>query len=138
MSLEAYRKRVEKLARERDGEPIFNGSLDHAAIIVETMFAHARDSISILSGKMNARVYGREEVLEQARLFLVDPTHKARILLDDSDPSSLKEHPFFKEFGDNENLEVKFVREDFRAEYDFHFLVMDGEDRKSTRLNSSH
>lgn len=124
--MEAYRDRVEKLARQRKGEPIYNGSYDHAAIIVENMFAHARDRMSILSGGLNARVYGPKEVIEQAKLFLADPRHKLQILVED--PKVLTtEHPFLEKFWDNENVEVRVVPSGLKSLYDFHFLVMDGD-----------
>lgn len=124
--MEAYRERVEKLARKRNGEPIYNGSYDHAAIIVENMFAQARNSVCILSGRLNARVYGPTEVVEQAGLFLADPKHTARILVEDGSALSL-EHPFLSRFWDNENVQIRAVSEKDRALYDFHFLVMDSD-----------
>lgn len=125
MSLDGYRERVQKLARQRIGEPIFNGSLEHAAIIVENMFAHASSQICILSGKMNARVYGPDEVLEQARLFLAEASHSVRILLEDANPDDAKDHPFLEEFADYKNVEVRSVPDEFQELYECHLLVMD-------------
>ena len=125
MALEDYRERVESLARERDGRPVFNGSLDHAEIIVETMFSHARNHVSILTGKLNARVYGTDEVREQARLFLADADHSVHVLMEDSDPADIKDHPFIEEFSKYTNVTFKVVPKDVQDIYDFHFLVMD-------------
>ena len=127
MALEDYRARVEALACARNGDPVFNGSLDHAEVIVEKMFSHARKDVSILTGKLNARVYGTNEVLEQARLFLADSDHRVCVLMEDNAPANLKDHPFIEEFRDYENVEFKYVPESVRGLYDFHFLVMDSD-----------
>lgn len=120
-----YRRRVERLAQERSGEPIANGSVDHAAIIIENMFKSAKQQVSILSGNLNARAYGRDEVLEEATLFLAHGAHKARILLEDVDETMLKDHPFIERLGHNENVEIRRVPATVRNSYNYHFLVMD-------------
>lgn len=125
MSFKDYRKRVEQLAKERTGEPISNGSLDHASVIIEQMFRSAKDHVWILSGNLNARAYGRDDVLEQARLFLAHGKHHARILVEEVDDTMLTEHPFIVEFYDNENVEFRTVSPSMLDQYEYHFLVMD-------------
>jgi hypothetical protein len=124
-NLVEYKKRVEQLARLRNGEPISNGSHDHAAIIIEQMFKSAEKQVSILSGNLNARVYGRTDVVEQAKLFLTESERRVRILLESHDPLILKDHPLFERLRNNENLSVKVVPEELREKYEYHFLVMD-------------
>lgn len=138
MSLDKYRDRVEELARRRKGEPIFNGSLEHAAIIVETMFANSSHSVQILSGKLNARVYGRDDVVEQAKLFLADANHTVRILLEENRKEDLSDHPFFDEFAEYQNLEVRVVPADWQNTYDFHFLVMDSDSYRFEHDKTKH
>ena len=123
--MESYRDRVEKLARDRDGKPIYNGSLDHAEIIVENMFAHAKSDVCILTGHLNARVYGPAPVMEQARLFLSNPQHTVKLLIEEPEKIEWKEHPFLHEFSDNENVEIRKIPKNLQDSYDFHFLVMD-------------
>ena len=127
MALESYRNRVETLASDRSGDPVFNGSMDHAEIIVENMFAHAEKHVNILTGKLNARVYGTEEVKEEARLFLADAENKVQILMEEVDMADLKDHPFFDEFHNYDNVVVREVPKELSSLYDFHFLVMDGD-----------
>lgn len=134
---DSYRELVQKLARERTGEPVFNTSLDHAGVLIEAMFQHARGSVNILTGKLNARVYGREEVVQQARLFLADPGHEVRILIEDASEEALREHPFFEAFSDNSNLHVKLVNRDLAPGYKFHFTVMDGDSYRFERDKES-
>ena len=136
MSLDSYRARVELLARNRAGDPIYNGSTEHAVIVVEAMFAHARKRMRILSGKLNARVYSPDEVIGQARLFLADPSHQVQILLEDD--SALKDNPFYEEFSDQENVKFKKVPEDFQVLYDFHVLVMDDDSYRFESDKTEH
>ena len=138
MSLEEYRKRVARLARLRDGKPIFNGTLEHAAVVIENIFAHATDRVFILSGKMNPRAYGQDEVLTETKLFLADGSHRVKILLESADERDLKEHPFFEQFGDYENVEVRTVPQDMQEHYDFHFIVMDGDSYRFEEDKTKH
>lgn len=126
MNIDDYKERVQKLAKLRDGEPIYNGSLDHAAVIIENMFAHAKQSVLILTGALNARVYGPNEVLEQAGLFLADPRHYARILVEE--PEALgPDHPFIQKFAENKNVHFRYLEKEHAKLFDFHFVVMDGD-----------
>ncbi len=125
MSLEGYRERVRRLARARDGEPIYNGSLDHAAIIVEEMFSHATRDVSILTGELNARVYGPDEVVEAARLFLADSETRVRVMLEEKNNEAAGRHPFRHAFADHPHVEFRYVPPQIQETYKFHFMVMD-------------
>ncbi len=125
MNFVEYRKRVEILASERTGETIANGSFDHAAIIIQQMFKSAEHQVSILTGNLNARVYGRAEVVEEAKLFLAQGDHSARFLLESEDSLLFRDHPLFERLRHNENLEARIVPEEMRNQYKYHFLVMD-------------
>jgi hypothetical protein len=133
----SYRALVQKLTRERTGEPVFNTSLEHAAVLIEAMFHHGRSSVDILTGKFNPRVYGREDVVEQARLFLAEPERKVRVLMEDSSEEAIKEHPFFAAFSDNSNLQVRLASPQFASVYKFHFTVMDGDSYRFERDKES-
>ncbi|MFP4003299.1 MAG: hypothetical protein ACLFV8_05945, partial [Alphaproteobacteria bacterium] len=58
--LHSYRDRIDRAIRARTGDPIFNGTSEHASIIMERMFYHASKSIDILAGRFNVRIYGQE------------------------------------------------------------------------------
>lgn len=125
--IEKYREQVKIAAEARNGEPVYNGSLEHAAVLAEAMFAHAQKEVCILSGELNARVYGREKVVEQANLFLADPEHKARILVEDQTSLDWINHPLLKALEDNDNVEVREVPHFLKDRYKFHLIVMDGD-----------
>lgn len=138
MSLDSYRERVEELARRRDGTPIYNGSIEHAAIVIEKLFAHASDRMLILSGKLNARVYGHGKVMREARLFLAEAGHLVRILLEEDDEKDLKDHPFFEEFANYDNVKVRTVPSEWQERYGFHLIVMDGDSYRFERDKRYH
>ena len=128
LRLETFRERVERAASARNGEPIYNGSLEHAAVIVEMMFGNAHKNVDILTGRLNARIYARDRVVEQARLFLVDHSHKVRILIEeDVGDDELMNHPFLAGRTGARNVEVHRLDAGMRDGVPFHLLVMDGD-----------
>jgi hypothetical protein len=124
MSPTEYREKVDRLIRSRTGEPILNGSIDHAAILVERMFAHANIRMWILSEGLNARVYGRNTNIEQAKLFLSNPQHEVRVLIETSS-EELRDNPFTKAFGRYENVHIRRVPSEYQADYEYHFALVD-------------
>lgn len=127
MNLEHYRKQIKSAAKARVGTLVYNGSIEHASILAETMFEFANDHVWILSEKLNARVYGGEAVLEQAKVFLADPRHTVRILLEDGSAENRRDHPFFDSFENHPNVEVRAVPEAIAELYKFNLLSMDGD-----------
>ena len=129
MSLDAYRERVFSTASQRDGEAtyIYNGSMDHAAIVIEAMFTQAQKNFVILTGNLNARVYGREEVVKQAKLFLSGSVKNVlRVVLEEDIPENRKQHPFFQALAEYDNFLVRYAPPKIQEKYDFHFSEMDG------------
>jgi hypothetical protein len=127
MSISDFKKKVQAAAKARNGEPLYNSSLEHAAILTEAMFQYANDEVCILSGELNARVYGRGEVVEQAKLFLADPDHSLRVLVESSSEADREDHPFYEEFLDHDNAKFRQVPPKLREKYIFHLMVMDGD-----------
>lgn len=127
MTLEEYRQFVRSQAREQDGQAIYNESIEHASIVVENLFKNAEKKIDVLSGSFNARVYGRDEVVKEAELFLASSLeNKLRIILESDSEESRSLHPFFRACSHFPNLEVRIAPESVQNQYDFHFVVMDG------------
>ncbi len=125
-TMDEYSLLVRTLALRRDGHPLYNESIDHASIVVENLFRSARKSIDVLSGDMNPRVFGRNEVIEEANLFLIsNPEHKIRVILEKDLPNARKIHPFFKKFGNLPNVELHIAPAELQARYNFHFIVVD-------------
>lgn len=126
MNLDEYKHYIRSLAVRKDGQPVLNASVDHASVIVERLFATAEDKIDILSGFFNARVYGREPVISEAKLFLASsPNHKMRIILESGSSQDRAVNPFFAECAQFPNLELRKAPPDLQTRYAFHFIVAD-------------
>lgn len=69
MEIEGYREHIRRIIKSGKNEPIFNGSLDHARILMEEMFQVAESSLKILTNSLDIGVYGNNAA-EQARYFL--------------------------------------------------------------------
>lgn len=122
-----YLDRVDAAAHRRDGQPFFNESLGHAAVIVERVVADAYRSVSILSRNLEPRVYGRNRTLDTTARFLDEDPRGMRILLEDADPKSHAENPFLNKFKNHPKVGFRHVPQDLQKKYEFHFLVADGE-----------
>ena len=120
-----YREEIKEAITTMDGRPVYNRSLEHAAIIVEEMFALAENEIKLFTGRLNADVYGVPPVIDRAKEFLTESDHKVRILIEEQvDEGELRRHPFIWGMSRFDNLEVRCLR---LEEYDpdFHMMLVD-------------
>lgn len=125
-TMDEYSQLVRALALKRDGQPLYNASIDHASVVIENLFKSARRKIDILSGDLNPRVYGRNEVVQEAMLFLIsNPEHRIRVLLEKDLAEARKLHPFFKMFSEFANVELRIAPSELQEMYTFHFVVVD-------------
>ena len=122
-----YRERVRRAAQERGGDPIYNGSVEHASILAEQLFKSAVVSVDLLTGSLDARVYGRPEVLQEAEAFLSKPNRKVRILLEEPECIDVEEHPFFKSFRSRTDVEFRVLPKAISEATHYHFMVMDSD-----------
>lgn len=126
MNLTEYGEFVRSLALKRAGEPTYNASVEHAAIVVKNLFSQARKSVDILSGFCNARVYGRMAVGEEARLFLaLSAGNRLRVILEQDSPEDREINPFFKACSEFPNVELRIASQNVQDLYGFHFVLMD-------------
>lgn len=123
MELEEYRERIQALARERNGVPIYNGSPDHAAIIVEHLFLLAHHQVRILSGDLNSRVYGTTGVVQRAREFLSHSNRELRILLERETYSPA--HPLIAELNADRNVKIALVPPHIQGALKYHLATAD-------------
>jgi len=108
-----------------DGRPVYNRSLEHAAVIIEEMFALAKNEVKLFTGELNASAYGLPPVLSRAEKFLADRNGKVRILIEKQvADEDLRKNPFIQRMSGSANLEVRRLRTD---EYDpeFHMMLAD-------------
>lgn len=126
--MDDYREEVERFATERTGAPFYNSSIDHAAVIIEKIFRHASKEVCIVSSHLNARVFGRDEVVEEAQAFLGNGTHRIRVIIED-EPDTLSEgHAMIREFGKHPgSVAIKRMSPKVREMVKYHFTVADGD-----------
>jgi hypothetical protein len=125
MELDAYREKIKQLARERNGDPIYNGSPDHAAIIVEYLFLSAESEVRILSGDLNARVYGAPGVVQRAREFLSHSNRRLRILLERETYSPT--HPLIGELTPERNVQIAVIPDSIQTALEYHLATADND-----------
>ncbi len=136
MDLEVYCDHIKRLAIERRGVAVYNGSADHATIIVENMFSAARKCVRILSGDLNAKVYGTEAVVQRARQFLGHSDHRLTILLEHLTISA--SHPLIEEIGDDANVEILHIPKDLSDRISFHLMTADDDCYRFENEKNSH
>lgn len=125
MKMFDYRKKVRDAAVRRDGHPLYNGSIDHASVLTEALFEFSNNEVCILTGGLDAHVYGNNEVIEKARAFLSVPNRKVRILVETPSSIDVIDHPFIREFNDSDDVEIRKISEVYDISQ--HFTVMDGD-----------
>lgn len=136
MDLDLYRDHITRLAAERTGQAVYNGSADHATIIVENMFAAAQDNVRILSGDLNAKIYGTEPVVQRAKQFLGHSSHRLQILVEDVTFSA--SHPLIAAIGDDPNVEIRHIPAALSSRISFHFMTADKDCYRFEGEKNSH
>ena len=128
MHLTEYRHHVHALAIRRDGQPVANSTAERASIAIERLFLSAERTIDILTGTLNPRVYGRDPVIKEARLFLLtSPESRIRIILEEDSSDIRMRHPLLVALREFENVAVRFADESVQSRYGFHFIVTDND-----------
>lgn len=136
MDLKQYREHVKKLAAQRVGEPVYNGSADHATVIVENMFAAARNHIRVLTGDLDAKVYGTLRVVERARQFVAHDGHRLEILVESASFNST--HPLIEAVANESNVSIREIPADLSARIGFHFMTADDDCFRFEREKNTH
>jgi hypothetical protein len=92
-----YRKIASKYAENSTNQRIPNGKKDHAAILIELLFDHAKRDVRIFSGDLCTEVFGCHEVQNATERFLNNPGASLKILIQkEHDESWLENHSYGK------------------------------------------
>jgi hypothetical protein len=118
-----YRHKVKLIADLRNGRAVFNGSTDHASVIVENLFRVANHQVRILSGDLDARVYGNANVVQRAQEFLGHSDHKLDVLVEEATFSA--SHPFVRAISGNDNVSIKLIDQGVSSGIPYHFMTAD-------------
>ena len=68
--LQIYRERVDTAAKLPLEDTIFNGSAEHAQIVVAALMRNAKHTAHAVAGGLNNRVWGHPDTIEAVRGFL--------------------------------------------------------------------
>lgn len=136
VDLTAYKERVWQLAEKRDGEAIYNGSPEHAAVIVERLFATAEHHVRLLTGDLEAKVYAETEVIQSATRFLAHGDHKLDVLVEDDSFSRF--HPFWVAVGACENAQFYHAPQELSELIPYHFMTADDKSFRFERDKNTH
>jgi hypothetical protein len=79
-SLTAFRNQVRSESIERRGRAIPSGTAEQASIIIEIFFAIAQSDVRVLTGDLDARVYGKDGVIVEAKKFLANRERSLSII----------------------------------------------------------
>lgn len=136
VELKDYRQRVKLIADLRDGGSIFNGSAEHASVIVENLFRIARHHVRILSGDLDARVYGNPNVVQRVEEFLSYSDHRIDVLVEDA--TFNKSHPFVRATTSNPNVSIHQIDSHLSEGLPYHFMTADEDCYRFEEVKGSH
>ena len=122
--LDAYRRMVADIAAAGDGRVIMNRTAEHAAVVIENVFRHAKGSVEILTGHLYDGIYGVPQVLDAVDKFLSpDPSRRVCVVAEKPiDPN----HPFFAAIKKHRpDFNVKLITSELEKATPFHFCVAD-------------
>ena len=113
-----YEEVVIEAIRVKDGKPVFNGSIEHAAILLSRMFKVAQNNIRILSRSLNPKVYSKDIALEM-QTFL-NRGGQIRIIIEDD--TKFKDHPIAHL---TEDCEIRKLHQEIANKIPYHMTVID-------------
>jgi hypothetical protein len=121
--LSAYREGVESLLKLRSSARISNSIPAHAAILFEKFFEHAKDHVRIFCECLDAKVFGDQFVVEQAKWALANRNVRISVITQkEPEPSD------FLDLLQNAPSNVTFVQAAGHAkDLPMNFAVMDDE-----------
>lgn len=134
--MRSYKERVWALAARRDGEAVYNGSPEHAAIIVERLFASANGHVRLLTGDLEAKVYADPLVVQAAQRFLSHADRRLDVLVEDDNFS--RSHLLWNSIGPAENAHFYKVPAELSERIPYHFMTADSDCFRFERDKNSH
>lgn len=126
-----FRQQVRKVFAGQFTDPIFNGSVDHASIVIEEGFNAARSHVRILAHRLDTASYGRRPIIDAARRFLGREGTHLSILIEDVGPSGcLPDNPFLSEMlalcvEEGADVAVRSMPRSVVEAYDYNFMLVD-------------
>jgi hypothetical protein len=139
-ALLSYAEIVNKCADNEENMEIPNTDVSHAAYLIETLFARAKEEVCVFSGELYDGVFGTQAVQKQAIEFLKKSNSKLKIAYQyDRTKEAILEGAFLKKVLSDKGalkgrVEIWNARKVFQND-GFHFTVTD---RKYFRFETEH
>ncbi len=118
-----YKESLKRKIELRSSELVPNGTVEHAAVLISTLFSYAKDKIEIFTGKLNPLVYTNGQIMDSAEEVLKNKKVKMEILIQEKD-DSLQENSFLNFCQKNKNCKIKEASAEDRRRIN-HFVVVD-------------
>lgn len=125
-SSEEYRASVERSLTGVDEGLVFNGTIDHARVVVEEAFKAAKAHVRILSNHLDSECYDAEPVVAAATAFVARADTKLDILVEA--PSDMAPQPAFLravQAAGGTRVRFRIVPKEYLSTYTFNFLTVD-------------
>jgi hypothetical protein len=124
--LSDFRELLKRESQRKTGRVISSSTPEQAAVVLEVFFATATSAVRIVTGGLNARVYGHENVIVEAKKFLADRSRSLQILFLNPMPPKLPYiHPLIGALLQNDNLVVMQADDEVNKVMRLHFSVVD-------------
>jgi hypothetical protein len=121
-----YRASVARALTGADEALVFNGTIDHARVVIEEAFKAAKSHVRILTNKLDPTCYGSRDVIDAALAFLRAPGARLDILVEDETAPVLTQDFLMAvtEAG-GARVRANVVPAMYVEDYDFNFLTVD-------------
>lgn len=125
---DGYRALVEKAARESNGrEVVLNRDVEHACVIVETLFRKATSLVEIITTRLVDATYGTPRTIDAAIAFLrFNDQARIEILVEGVIPDNNALLCALKKEGLLNRVTCTTVPKDLQTTYQDHIIVCDG------------
>jgi len=107
-------------------EAVFNGSTEHASLVIEQAFNCARQHVRVLSSTLNLACYGTPATIAAAQQFLAQPGTRLEILIESDRLVAGAAHPLLTALRPYKSqIDVRMVPTDMVDQYEYNFLTVD-------------
>jgi hypothetical protein len=138
-NLDRFQAVLRRESRLKTGEPIPSSTPAQASLVLETFFASANSAIRVVTGRLNARVYGRDHVIIEAKKFLADRSRSLEIIfLSEMRPRIVDVHPLLSSLKHNDNIHLFQAPPGSENNLSFHFAIMDDDSYRFKKDAGSH
>ena len=122
--MKEYREFVSEKAFKKSTELIPCGGIEHAEVLVSSLFKGAKKIVQVFTGSLNELIYATDTVLASAKLFLSNKDSKLEILIQEGNELSYsnrliklcEKHP--------DQCKIKYSS-GYAAKLETHFMVAD-------------